>query len=118
MSKNPPDSHRAGVTVIDNADRQRFEGWVDGSLRGFIVYQSSPGGLELLHTVVKRGFEGRGIGSQLAAAALDEVRARGITVVPTCSFIVDFIEQHPEYQDLVAVPVPEKNHGKGEEPIG
>jgi uncharacterized protein len=38
----------------------------------------------------------------LIATALDDARARGLTVVPRCPFVREFIENHAEYQDLVA----------------
>ena len=44
---------------------------------------------------------GRGIGSQLAKGALDQVRKRGMKVVPLCPFIKAYIEKHAEYQDLL-----------------
>jgi predicted GNAT family acetyltransferase len=33
---------------------------------------------------------------------LDDVRARGHTVVPRCWFVAEFIEQNPSYADLLA----------------
>jgi predicted GNAT family acetyltransferase len=34
-------------------------------------------------------------------AALDDVRAKGGSVVPKCSFVRGWIERHPDYADLV-----------------
>ena len=47
-------------------------------------------------------FEGRGVGGRLVAGVLDDIRARGLLVVPLCSFTRSYIERHPEYQDLIA----------------
>jgi predicted GNAT family acetyltransferase len=33
--------------------------------------------------------------------ALDDVRAKGGSVVPKCSFVRGWIEKHPDYADLV-----------------
>ena len=46
--------------------------------------------------------EGRGCGSRLAAAALEDARREGLDVVPLCPFIARYIERHPEYEQLVA----------------
>jgi predicted GNAT family acetyltransferase len=54
-----------------------------------------------VHTEVDDAFEGQGLGSQLAAGALDDVRRLGKRVVPRCPFIAKFIAHHPEHQDLV-----------------
>jgi uncharacterized protein len=34
--------------------------------------------------------------------ALDDVRAAGRTVIPTCWYVAQFIDEHPEYEDLLA----------------
>ncbi len=53
------------------------------------------------HTEVDDEFEGRGLGSQLAQAALDAARDEGLDVLPFCPFIKAWIGKHPEYLDLV-----------------
>ena len=45
---------------------------------------------------------GRGLGSRLAAAALEDARREGIDVVPLCPFIAHYIEQHAEYAGQIA----------------
>jgi uncharacterized protein len=45
---------------------------------------------------------GRGLASQLVAGALENVRARGLKVVPRCPFVRAYIARHPEYRDLLA----------------
>jgi predicted GNAT family acetyltransferase len=35
------------------------------------------------------------------AATLDDVRARGITILPVCPFVKAFLADHEEYLDLV-----------------
>jgi predicted GNAT family acetyltransferase len=49
------------------------------------------------HTEVPPADEGRGIGSQLVRAALDDARRRGLKIVPACSFVAAFMRCHPEY---------------------
>ena len=58
--------------------------------------------MTFIHTEIAPEFEGRGLGSRLAVAALDDVRRRGLRVVPRCPFIARFIAGHAEYQDLLA----------------
>ena len=53
------------------------------------------------HTLVPASLEGRGIASVLARTALDDARSRHLRVVPLCPFVRDYIERHPEYQELV-----------------
>lgn len=65
--------------------------------------------MTIYHTEVDPAFEGQGVGSQLAKAALDDVRARGLELVPRCPFIAAYIRRHSEdYLDLVAEPLREE----------
>jgi uncharacterized protein len=52
------------------------------------------------HTEVDTRYEGRGVGSALARAALDDVRRQGKLVIAQCPFIAGYIQRHPEYADL------------------
>ena len=52
------------------------------------------------HAEVAPAFEGRGVGSALAAGALDRVWESGERVVALCPFIRAYVERHPEYEDL------------------
>ena len=85
---------------IDNPAQSRFELHV-GSDVAIAAYTLSGSTLTFTHTEVPTHLEGHGVGSTLAAFALDQARARHFTVVPRCPFIRDFISKHPEYQDLV-----------------
>jgi len=90
------------ITVRDNPERRRFEIHVDGVLGGYSAYELMPGQILFTHTHIDPTFEGRGLGSRLAAGALDAARQRGLTVIPRCPFIARYIDRHPEYLDLVA----------------
>ncbi len=80
---------------------QRFEARIGGRLAGFTEYRAIRGRLILFHTEVDPAFEGRGVGTRLAAGVLDEIRARNLKVTVKCPFITAFLERHPEYLDLV-----------------
>jgi len=88
------------VTVDDNEAAQRYEAWVDGEL-SLIQYERSDDRIAFLHTEVPPALEGRGIASTLARAALEDARARNLTVVPLCPFVRSYIQRHPEYLELV-----------------
>jgi len=45
---------------------------------------------------------GGGTASRLIAGALQAARARGLKIVPRCSFVSAYLAKHPEFQDLVA----------------
>jgi len=88
------------LTVIDSPDRRRFEAWSDGKLAGFADYQRGDDLIVFTHTEVDPAFEGLGVGSALARAALDDARAHGTAVRAVCPFIVGWLARHPAYNDL------------------
>jgi hypothetical protein len=88
-------------TVRDDPARQRFELDVDGTL-AFVDYRRDGRKLLLTHAEVPAALRGGGVGSALVKATLALVRQRGETVVPLCSFVVDYMQRHPEVRDLLA----------------
>ena len=93
------------VQVSNNEAESRYEGRVDGEVAGYAEYELDEGRIVFTHTVVDDAYEGQGVGSTLARAALDDVRSDGTRrVVPRCKFIKAWIEKHPDYEDLVQRP--------------
>jgi hypothetical protein len=90
------------LTVRDNAAELRYEVLEEGRVLGEILYRRRGDRVVLLHTEVLPSAEGSGLGSRLVAGALDNIRARGLRVVPLCPFVAAYIRRHPEYADLVA----------------
>ena len=91
-----------GLRVVDDPAKQQYEAWLGDVRVGFSAYRRVDDRLIFLHTEVDPAFEGRGIGGRLAAGALDDVRARGLTFTARCPFIASYLERHPEYEDLRA----------------
>ena len=90
------------VTVRDNPAELRYEARRGDSLLGQIRYRTEPGLVVLVHTDVANSVEGSGVGSALVAGALDDIRSRGLRVVPVCPFVAAYIRRHPAYAPLVA----------------
>ncbi len=90
------------VEILDRPAQERFVLTVDGAPAGLATYRLRGDVITFIHTEVAPEFGGRGLGARLAAGALEDVRRRGLTVVPRCPFIARFIRDHAEYQDLLA----------------
>jgi len=89
--------------VRDNADNHRFELLVDGSVAGLAMYRRRGADTVVVtHSEVNPEFRGRGLGNELASRTLDLIRSRGEKVVPICPFFARYVEEHPEYDDIVA----------------
>jgi uncharacterized protein len=98
------DAVPATPEIRDNADEMRWEARLDDRLAGFLMYDTAPGEITLIHTEVDPAFEGHGIGSRLARAALDDARSHGLAVIPECPFVRSYLRRHPEYRDLIRRP--------------
>lgn len=88
--------------VVDNPDASRYELWLGDTLAGVIEYATDEGRIVLTHTEVDDSLKRRGLGAQLVAAALADIRSRALKVVPVCPFVRSYIRQHTEQEDLVA----------------
>src|SRR3954454_4902729 len=89
------------VSVVDNAEELRYELHLDGVFVAEIRYRLEPGARVLVDVDVEPRLGGHGLGSRLVAGALDDLRARGLAVIPHALFVADFLRLHPEYADLV-----------------
>ncbi len=88
------------LDITHNEQAKRFETTIDEQI-GYISYQERGDSLVYDHTIVPQALGGRGVGSALVKHALDYARSHDKKVVPQCSFVASYIDNHPDYQDLV-----------------
>ena len=86
--------------VTDNPARSRYELLLDGGV-AFVDYQIMGNLRVLTHSEVPPALRGRGIGAELVAGVLQLAREQGVRVKPRCSFVVQFMQRNPQYQDLL-----------------
>ena len=98
--------------------RHRYEARLGGSgaLAALLSYELSETWMALLHTEVQDGFEGQGIGSHLVQWVIDDLRARGLSLIPRCPFVVAWLERHPEQHDILSHPLPSRELRRSDEP--
>jgi hypothetical protein len=96
------DADSSSPEVHHNAARSRYEISLDGRLVGFADYRAHGDTIVFPHTEIEPSMRNQGLGEVLVRGALDDVRARGGTVVAQCWYVTEFIDQHPEYADLLA----------------
>jgi predicted GNAT family acetyltransferase len=94
----------AMVDVRNQQERSRYEILLDGEPIGQLTYRLEGDTVITPHTEIDPVHGGHGYGTQLVAAALDDIRGAGRSVRPLCSFVRRFIATHPEYQDLLEAP--------------
>ncbi|MBM7787768.1 GNAT family N-acetyltransferase [Tenggerimyces flavus] len=90
------------AVVKDNPSEERFEVHDGDQLAGSLYYEQRGEALALIHTEIDPAFGGRGLGSVLVRRTLEQLRERGVKIVPLCPFVKSWMEKHPEYDDLKA----------------
>lgn len=91
-----PDPNRR---VRDNTALNRYELEIDGAV-AFADYRRTATADIITHTETPHALRGRGIASELVKGTLDLIRADGRKVIAGCSFVVDYLERHPEEADV------------------
>jgi len=94
--------------VVHHAEESRYEIRKDGVEIGSTAYRLLPADdgeptiAEFHHTVITPAQRDQGHAERLVAAALDDIRVRGLRVKPTCWYVDQFLVEHPAYADLRA----------------
>ena len=89
--------------IVHNADASRYELYVDDTLASIAEYRRVGSRLIFDHTETDRAFRGRGLAAELVEWAMNDVRERRLSVVPRCWFVRQFLDEHPEYREIVDV---------------
>ena len=58
--------------------------------------------IDIQHTVVDPVLQGQGIAGKLIRELTDELHAKGLKAIPTCSYAVKWFDEHPEEQKVLA----------------
>jgi predicted GNAT family acetyltransferase len=78
-----------------------FTAWDGDTKAGEMTYSRGNPTLVIVdHTDVMPGFEGRGVGKQLVAAAVAWARESGQKIMPLCPFARATFERTKEYADV------------------
>lgn len=129
-SSGGPGSEGQGVRLVHDEDRDRYEALEGETVVAVLYYEedqqsapgtdagpgTAPGVRDLRSTVVAPSHNGRGLGSALVRFALEDARAGGLRVRPTCWFVEGWIDRHDEFADLLALPragTPQDEQGEG-----
>ena len=88
------------IEVIHDQPGSRFCVKLQG-YEACLMYRLTGKDLDLYHTYVPEVFRGRGVAEQLCKAAFEYAKTKGLSVLPSCSYISDaYLKRHPEYERL------------------
>ena len=86
--------------IRNNTASHRYELDVEGQT-AIVAYNLTGPNLMITETLVPTALEGRGIASRMARHVVDDARARGLVILPVCTFFGHFFQKHPEHADVV-----------------
>jgi predicted GNAT family acetyltransferase len=96
----PSDSAGTERTLEIRESEQRYVLLEGGEPVGFTSYTDHDRQRVFIHTEIDMNQSGKGLASLLVAAALNDVRERGLRVVAICPFTATYLRGHREYDDL------------------
>lgn len=83
------------------AGQNRYLFTRDGDQVGLTDYVLHGNAIHILHTEVDPTLRGQGLGDEMIRAVLDQIRTEtDLRVVAECPFVIDWLEDHPEYHEL------------------
>lgn len=93
--------HREDVKVRHEPPAKRFAVRLDNKIAYLSYEERGNNVLDYAHTYVPDEYRKRGIASAITRYALDWAREKGYSIIPSCSFVEDYINNNPEYRDIV-----------------
>jgi predicted GNAT family acetyltransferase len=90
------------MEVVNNKKLFRFEILLDDGEYAVLQYRWLKGSMVLMHTLVPRSAQNKGIGSILVKGVLEYLREHNLKIIVYCPFVAKYMRIHPEYNDLKA----------------
>lgn len=84
------------MQVLNNKKLFRFEITAEDGKLAYLEYRWKKGDMLLMRTYVPPEYRGKGMGAELAKAALAHAKENNLQVQVFCPFIQLFLDKHPE----------------------
>ncbi|MDJ1370706.1 GNAT family N-acetyltransferase [Gulosibacter molinativorax] len=95
------ETQKAEYSFSHDPGHNRYVANYDGDIVGFAAYRPAADGVHFNHTVVDQAHQGEGVASRLIRYALDDFeRTSNQAVIPDCSYVRAWLQNHPDYQHL------------------
>jgi uncharacterized protein len=89
------------MEVTNNKREFRFETLLPDGEYITVGYRWLKGSMALMHTLVPPTARGTGMGTTFVAEVLRQAAEKELKVIPYCSFVAQYVKDHPELEDLV-----------------
>lgn len=88
------------IKLEDNPDKSRFQFDLEGQV-AVIEYILVKDQIYLTHTEVPENLGGKGYGSHIIKLALEDIKSRGLKLIPQCPFVTSYIEKNPQWREIL-----------------
>lgn len=88
--------------VTDNPSESRYELRIEDELVSLADYRRSGDVLTVPHVETKPSHRGQGFAEMLMDGIIDDLRARSLTIHPTCPYAAAYMVDHPDTHDVYA----------------
>lgn len=88
-------------TLVHNKQASKYEYHIDG-VTAYISYDDQQGNMHLTQTIVPEELAGKGLAKMLLEAVLKQIKNDNKKAVAKCSYIVKYLEKHPEASNYFA----------------
>jgi len=94
----------SSYNVEHDAEQHQFVIHLDGG-NAKLSYSPGSDAWDFYYVFVPPSHRGQGLAAVLTKAAFEYARENALRVIPGCPYVRDqFLQRHPEYQELVARP--------------
>ena len=89
------------LDITHDADLAVYRAWINSDEVAILTYKIVGHRFVLLSTSVVPGFRKHGVATELITHVLDDIRGSGRTVTIICPAVREFVDHHPQYEDLL-----------------
>ncbi|MBA3319296.1 MAG: N-acetyltransferase [Gemmatimonadales bacterium] len=90
------------MSIEHDRDAHRFTSVAPSGTAILAYAPAGAGVVELYSTYVPHAERGKGLAGRLVEAAVEYARSEGLRIIPSCWYVAQWIEQHPEHRDLLS----------------
>lgn len=87
--------------IKNDKSGSRFFLEIDGE-EVYLMYDENKNVIDLYSTYTPPKLRGKGFAAKVVRAALEYAKEKKLKVIPSCWYVRKFIEENPEYQNLVS----------------
>ena len=89
------------ISVVFEEELDRAAAYDRGKLSGECEFEDAEGRWVITHTGVREAYEGKGIARKLVLKVIEAARAKGVMILPVCSYARKLMAGKEEFMDVM-----------------